>query len=305
MLQTLKKVIAKPEKIIYGLEQKGLLDWLSDKTYLRIIYRLIFKRKLHLEQPVSFTEKLTWYKLYWRNQLAQTCTDKYQVREYVTEKIGADYLIDCYGCWDSFDEIDFSKLPDQFVLKTTNGSANVVICMDKSTFDFEKAKKRLNIYSKRHFSSRTKEWNYYNLPNRIIAERLLIGEDNASLNDYKFFCFHGKPEFLLVCTERDKGLKLTFFDMDWNYIPVRCGYDSNPKVQKPEHFAELVEVAKKLSENFPQVRVDLYDEGGKVYFGELTFYHYGVTTKFEPDEWDYTFGKYFNLTDIPESQRIG
>ena len=304
MLETIKQVIDNPEKIIYGLERKGLLDWLNDRIYLKIIYRLIFRRKLHLDQPVTFTEKISWYKLYWRNHLAHTCTDKYCVRDYIAKKIGMKYLCECYGCWDNFDDIDFSKLPDQFVLKATNGSGNVVICRDKNTFDYENARRTLNLYRKRHFSSKTKEWTYYNLPNKIIAERFITREDNSAIYDYKFFCFNGKPEFLLVGSDRDTDVKFTYFDMDWNYIPVKCGHGNNPNIQRPVHFDEMVEVAKKLSEDFPHVRVDLYDEGGRVYFGELTFYHYGGTTRFEPDEWDFKFGQYFNLIDIPKDQKI-
>ena len=304
MLQTLKKVIKHPEKIVFGLEKKGLLGWVSEEAYLKLIYKLIFKRSLHLDQPITFTEKITWYKLHWRNPLARDCVDKLKVREYVSEKIGAEYLNEVYGCWDSFDEIDFNKLPEHFVLKPTNGSGDIVICKDKSSFDPEKARAVLCQFKQRHFSTRTKEWAYYGLPHRILAERLIKRQDFKSIYDYKIFCFFGKPQFLLVGSDRETDVKFSYFDLNWNPIPVKCGHGYNPYMEKPKHFNEMLKIAHRLSEDFPHVRVDLYEEEGKVYFGELTFYHYGGIIRFEPDEWDYAFGKLFDVEKIPKEQII-
>ncbi|MDF2537574.1 MAG: glycosyltransferase [Herbinix sp.] len=304
MFETMKKIINNPVKILFGIQKMGLLDWISDKTYLKIIYKLIFKRILNLNRPESYTEKIAWYKLHWRNHLAKDCADKLKVREYVTGKIGSEYLIDYYGCWDSFDEIDFNKLPNRFVLKPTNGSGDVVVCRDKSKLDLHKARKTLNQYSKRHFSSKTKEWAYYDLPYRIIAERYIESTDGTAIKDYKIFCFFGQPKFLFVGSDRDSNLKFNFYDLNWNLIPVKNGHDCKSFVRKPEHFDEMLRIAGKLSEDFPHVRVDLYEEEGRVYFGELTFYHFGGFTRFEPDEWDYEFGKYFDLQRIPKEQVI-
>lgn len=154
------KVVKHPEKIVYGLERKGLLDWLSEKDYIKITYRLAFGRKLNLDNPKALTEKINWYKLYYRDPLMRKCVDKYEVRQYVRESIGDAYLNECFGVWNSIDEIDYDALPNQFVLKPTNGSGDIVICKNKSNFNWEEAKKTLTKYSKRSFATKTKEWNY-------------------------------------------------------------------------------------------------------------------------------------------------
>ena len=184
-------------------------------------------------------------------------------------------------------------------MKPTNGSGDVVICSDKSTFDIEQAKKQLSQNKRRHFSSKTKEWAYYDLPYRIMGERYIESSDSNQIKDYKFFCFYGEPKFLFVASERGtEHLKFDFFDLDWNWLPVTNVHEHNKNIQKPDHFNEMIEVCKKLSTDFPHVRVDLYEEEGKVYFGELTFYHFGAFARFEPDEWDYKFGDYFDITKI-------
>lgn len=294
-----QKIIKQPEKIIYGLERKGLLDWMDEETYIKLVYWLAFRRKLNLNNPQTLTEKLNWYKLNYRDPLMKQCADKYDVRGYVEQRIGKMYLNECFGIWNNPDEIDFEKFPDKFVLKPTNGSGDVVICADKKNFDVENAKKTLSQYSSRHFSSKTKEWAYYDLPYRVIGERYIESSDNCQIKDYKIFCFYGEPKFLFVASERGtEHLKFDFFDLDWNWLPVTNAHEHNTNLKKPEHFDEMLEVARKLSEPFPHVRVDLYEEEGRVFFGEMTFYHFGGFVRFEPDEWDYTFGEYFDISKI-------
>ncbi|MCD8054873.1 MAG: glycosyl transferase [Lachnospiraceae bacterium] len=299
-MSVLTKIRHNPEKIIYGLWRGGLLDWMSDEQYIKLTYRIAFGRKLNLDNPQAFTEKINWYKLNWRDPLAKKCADKYEVREYVRDTVGEKYLNEMLGLWNSVDEIDFSALPQKFVLKPTNGSGDVLTCEDKNNFDWESGKKVLQKYSKRHFSGKTKEWAYYDLPYRILGERFIESSDENQIKDYKFFCFDGEPKFLFVASERGtEHLKFDFFDMDWNWLPVTNGHEHNPNLQKPVLFDEMVAVAGKLSAAFPHVRVDLYEEEGKVYFGELTFYHFGGFTKFEPDRWDFEFGKYFDISKVP------
>ena len=297
-MNIVKKLKNNPEKMVYGIEKLGLLDWMADEQYIRLVYRLAFGRKIDLENPKALTEKLNWYKLHYRNPIMKKCVDKYAVREFVKEKLGNEtpYLNDCYGVWDHFDEIDFSSLPNEFVLKTTNGSGDVVICEDKDKFDFASAKKKLSENEKRSFVGRAREWAYYDVPYRIIAERLIHSSDKNQIKDYKFFCFDGEPAFLFVASERGTdNLKFDFFDLDWNWLPVTNEHEHNPCIPKPEHFDEMLDISRKLSEPFPHVRVDLYEEEGQVFFGELTFYHFGGFAKFRPDEWDYKFGMYFDL----------
>ena len=190
-------------------------------------------------------------------------------------------------------------------MKPTNGSGDVVICPNKADLDIVNAKNVLKQYSKRHFSSRTKEWAYYDLPYRIMGERYIESSDENQIKDYKIFCFYGKPEFLFVASERGtEHLKFDFFDLDWNWLPVTNAHEHNPNLNKPQFFEEMLEISRKLSKPFPHVRVDLYEEEGRVYFGELTFYHFGGFTRFEPDIWDYRFGKYFDINKIPIDVRI-
>jgi len=304
MLNIVKKIITNPEKVIFGFERLGLFDWIDDETYLKIIYYLIYKRKLNLRNPAAYTEKIAWYKLHWRNPLAKKCVDKYEVREYVKEKIDAKHIIQCYGVWDKFDDINFNLLPNKFVLKPTNGSGDIYICNDKKNIELEKVKSILCQYKKRHFSSKTKEWAYYDIPFRILAEAKIDSSDGLSIKDYKFFCFNGQPRFLFVGSERDTDVKFDFFDLDWNWIPVRNGHEHNPNLKRPQQFSKMIEIACKLSQDFPHVRVDLYEENETVYFGELTFYHFGGITKFEPDEWDFKFGEYFDLSVIPSMHLV-
>ncbi len=297
-MTALEKILRHPEKIIYGLWRLGLLDWMKEETYLKLVYFPAFRRKLDLRQPKTFTEKLNWYKLYYRDPLMQRCADKWEVRAYVEEKAGTRCLNELLDVWDSVDDMDISLLPDKFVLKPTNGSGDVVICTDKSTFDIEKAKAILCQNQKRHFSGRTKEWAYYSLPFRILGERLIESSDHFRIRDYKFFCFQGEPRFLFVASERGKDcVKFDFFDTEWNYLPVTNGHAHNSNIQKPAHFEEMLQLARSLSQDFPHVRVDLYEEEEKVYFGELTFYHFGGLVPFTPDVWDAVFGEYFRLPD--------
>lgn len=299
MDSVLKKVVKHPEKIVYGLERKGLLDWLSEKEYIKITYRLAFGRKLNLDDPKALTEKINWYKLYYRDPLMRKCVDKYEVRQYVRESIGDAYLNECFGVWNSIEEIDYNALPNQFVLKPTNGSGDIVICKNKSHFNWEEAKRTLTKYSKRSFATKTKEWAYYDVPFRIIGERLIKSSDENQIKDYKFFCFNGEPEFLFVASDRGtEHLKFDFFDKKWNRLPITNAHEHNMTLNKPQYFNEMLEIARKLSKPFPHVRVDLYEEENKVFFGELTFYHFGGFTKFEPDEWDYKLEEYFDLKSI-------
>lgn len=301
------KIIKKPEKIFYGFQKAGLMNWMSDEQYIRFSYRMIFGRRLNLENPQAYTEKLAWCKLYWRSPLASQCADKYMVREYVVSKLGEDaarYLNQIYGLWNRLDEIDLHALPEQFVLKSTNGSGNVVICKNKAAFNWKAAKRRLLMYSRWHFSNLTKEWVYYDLPQRFIVERYISCLDGKAIKDYKFLCFHGEPKVLYVCSQRNHNPRYDFFDMQWNPIPIFVN-ERQESIEKPALFDEMVWLARKLSADFPHVRVDLYQEEGKIYFGELTFFDSGGFTKFEPDYYDFAFGKYFDLSRIPIDERIG
>lgn len=276
----------------------GVFNFLPDKFFLKIRFRLELNKKLDLVTPKTFNEKLQWLKLYDRNPLYTQLVDKYEVRKYISNKIGDEYLIPLLGVWDNFDDINFDTLPNQFVLKCTHDSGGLVICTDKSKFDRNLAREKICKCLKRNFFNLTREWPYKNVKPRIIAEKYMVDESGNELKDYKFFCFDGVCEFLFVATERPYNTKFDFYDVNFNHLPIINGHpNSNKKISKPIGFEKMIELARTLSIGIPHVRVDFYNVNGKLYFGELTFFHYSGFTPFEPESWDYKFGNMINLVD--------
>ncbi len=271
---------------------------LPDKTFLKCRYYAIFGRKLNLKNPQTYNEKLQWLKLYDRNPQYIQLVDKYDVKAYIENKIGEEYIIPTLGVWDNFDDIVFEKLPNQFVLKTTHDSGGVVICNDKSNFNIEKAKEKIEKSLANNFFYTAREWPYKNVKGRIIAEAYLEADDGEDLNDYKIMCFNGKAKCSFVCSERfsNNGLKVTFFDREWNKMPFERHYPSSDKlIEKPVNYEKMIELAEVLSENIPFVRVDFYEVKGQLYFGELTFYPGAGWEEFEPEEWDRKLGEWITL----------
>ena len=278
---------------------------LDDKKY---IIEHQFERavgyKPNIDNPKSFNEKMQWLKLYNEDPLLTKCADKYLVRDYVKEKIGEEYLIPLLGVWDSPDEIDFDKLPNKFVLKVNWGSGQNIIVKDKAKLDIKEAKAKLKEWLKPHSNHYYFgfEWCYKNIQPKIIAEKY-IEQIDGNLLDYKIFCNNGNPSFLFVGIDRHKDLKFNFYDLDFNLLPFKQHYDvSNKKIQKPECFQEMLNVAKKLSKDFLHARIDLFLIGNKIYFGEITFYHFNGMEPFEPVEWDYKLGE---MLTLPTSQNGG
>lgn len=299
-----------PRKIHAALAQNfsrsKLSHGMSDKAYLSYMYKVAFGKKPNLEEPKTFNEKLQWLKLYNRNPEYSKLVDKCDVKPYIADSIGEQYVIPTLGVWDRFEEIDFDALPNQFVLKCTHDSGSVVICRDKSTFDVEKARERLTAKLKNDLFWHGREWPYKNLKPRILAEQYMEDEKTAELRDYKFFCFDGEVKALFIATDRQKEgeeVKFDFFDPDFQWMPVKQGHP-NAKVhpEKPMCFEEMKELAAKLSVGMPHVRVDFYEVNGRVYFGELTFFHFCGLVPFCPEEWDTTFGSWIRL---PEKQTKG
>jgi len=283
----------------YSCRAPVLRSIVPGEWYLKNEFKIHLGKKLDLKNPQTFNEKLQWLKLYDHNPLYTTLVDKYKVKEYVAEKIGEQYVVPLLGVWDRFDNIDFSKLPEQFVLKCNHDSGNVFVCRDRSCFDYTLAKKNLERSLKKDYFYFGREWAYKGVPRKIIAETYMEDDETKELRDYKFFCFDGKVKALFVASDRlvpNEEVKFDFFDPQYNQLNFRQGHP-NSKIlpAKPKNLDLMVELAETLSQLIPQVRVDLYEINSKVYFGEMTFYHFGGLTPFVPEEWDFTFGNWITL----------
>lgn len=286
----------------------GLLERLApkvpipDKLYLRIKYYFRMGKVLHLKHPKTFNEKIQWLKLYGRRPIDTVLADKYAVKEYITNTIGSQYVIPLIGVWNSFDEIDFSQLPDQFVLKCTHDSGGIVVCKDKSTLNIDKAKRVINHALKNDFYVFSREKAYKNIPRRIIAEEYKEDSKTKELRDYKFFCFDGEPKLLYVASDRqnaEEETKFDFFDMQYNRLPFTNGHPNSIVLpEQPTKFEEMKKLAGILSKGIPHVRVDFYEVNGRVFFGEMTYSHLAGMTPFDPEDWDYTLGSWITLPTI-------
>lgn len=272
---------------------------IDDERYIKWKYYLNFRKKLNLKNPQTYNEKLQWLKLYDRREEYTQMVDKYEAKKYVANLIGEEYIIPTLGVYDSFDEIDFDQLPNEFVLKCTHNSGGIIICRDKSVLDIPKAKKQMEKWLKKNPFWANREWPYKNVKPRIIAEKYMVDESGTELKDYKFFCFNGEVKCLFVATDRSsKGeeTKFDFFDLDWNHLPFTNGHPNSTKeIKKPIGFDEMVNLSRILSKDIPHVRVDLYNINGKIYFGELTFFHWSGLTPFVPNKWDEIFGDWLQL----------
>ena len=272
-------------------------NFLSDENYLKLYFHHRLGYKLDLNNPQTFNEKLQWLKLYDKRDEYTKMVDKVEAKKYVASIIGEQYIIPTLGVWERVDDIDWNSLPNQFVIKATDDSGGVIVCKDKSRLDINQAKKKLR--RKNSYCKYNKEYIYKGIQHRIIAEKYMEDESGYELKDYKIFCFDGEPKLLFVATDRHKKgeeTKFDFFDIEWNHLPFTNGHPNNPNpIEKPKHFDEMLEIARKLSIGIPQVRIDLYNCNGTIYFGEITFFHWSGTKAFEPIEWDYKLGSLINL----------
>lgn len=278
-----------------------LLKLIPDSIYLRIVYKKMMGKKLNLRNPETFSEKLQWLKLHNRNPLYTTLVDKYAVKSWVAEKIGDSYVIPTLGVWNKFEDIDFEKLPNKFVLKCTHDSGSLVVCKDKSSFNRELAGKKLNDCLKRNFYYQWREWPYKNVLPRIIAESYVEDQNGAELRDYKFYTFNGEPKYLMLASNRqsqDKPFFIDYFDMDFNLLPLKDSYHPNngyEVLHEPKKFDKMKELARILAKGIPHVRIDFYEANGKVFFGEMTFYDNSGFLPFKPEMYDKIWGECLKL----------
>ncbi len=280
---------------------------LTDEEFLRKKFEENVGTKLNLDNPQTYNEKIQWLKLHDHNPLYTVLVDKFAVKQYVAEKIGPEHVIPIVGGpWYNAKEIEPNSLPKRFVLKCNHDCGSVIICTDKDTFDWKKAKKKLNDALHRNYYYVGREWPYKNVKPCIYAEQYVVDDDGIELRDYKFFCFDGVPRYLFIATDRmnkQEETKFDFFDMDFNHLPFTNGHpNAFIAPEKPKHFNEMKKLAETLSAGIPHVRVDFYEAEDQVYFGEMTFYHWGGMGIFDPKEWDYTFGSWIDLEKIRNSK---
>lgn len=268
-----------------------LLSFVPSAPYLKMVYRIKTGEKLHLKNPVGFNEKLNWLKLNHIHPEYTQLVDKLAVRDYIREKIGEDYLFPLLGSWNSFDDIDFDALPDKFVLKCNHDSGSVKLITDKSKMD----KAALKAFFERRLAMNAyclgREYPYKDVPPKMMAEAFMEAPNGGGINDYKFFCFQGKPKLLFVATDRATDVRFDFFDMDFQHLDiVNIHEQSGKEIQKPSCFEEMKSLAETLSQGMEFVRIDLYEIGGRVYFGEFTFFHGGGFYLFHPAHWEKDLG---------------
>ena len=299
-MQSLKHYIKHPSSTLAAIIQRMNYLFPSDKLYLKIIFRLRMGYKLDLDNPKTFSEKLQWLKLFNRKPEYTQMVDKYEVKNYVANIIGEEYIIPTLGVWDRFEDIDFDKLPKQFVLKTTHdgGSYGIVICKDKDVFDYKAAKKTINRSLRRCSYKVMREWPYKNVKRRIIAEEF-IETDNGELKDYKLFCFNGIPRYCQVIAGRETDITtIDWYDREWNHQHFHEPKDypfSEKGHGRPSCLSEMWNLAAQLSQGQPFLRVDFYEINNTVKFGELTFFPTSGFGGFYPVEWDYIFGSWIEL----------
>ena len=300
MMETIKKVpgaIMHPVRMFRYASRRGWLKWMHDETYIKLIYRMQVKRKLNLENPITFNEKLQWLKINERNSKYTMMVDKIAVKDYVATVIGSEYVVPTIGIWERAEDIDFDALPERFVLKCNHDSSSIIVCKDKNSLNYKKAIEKMNYCLGNNGYWYGREWPYKNIKPLVFAEEYL--EDEASVNNgletlnvYKFFTFGGVPKIIqTIQNDKTKDETIDYFDCEWNLLNLRQNFPNSKKpLPRPSKLAEMIEIATRLSDNLPFIRVDLYEINGSVYFSEFTFYSDDGMNRFIPEYWDYDLG---------------
>lgn len=278
--------------------------FLPDELYLRLYYFAMNGHILHLKNPKGYNEKLQWIKLHDKDKNPEhsVLVDKLRVRDVIEEKLGPGYSFPLLGYWESFDDIDFVSLPNEFALKCNHDSGSTKLIYDKSKLtnkDYLEMKKFYNSRLKYDFYKAGREYPYRGIKPYIIAEKMMKNHhDGTSVEDYKFFCFNGEPKILYVATERNADCKFDFYDMNFNHLDIVNNHPNSSKmIEKPKSFEKMKKIASILSKGIRHVRIDLYEIDEKIYFGEYTFFHDGGFTLFDPKEWEYKLGDWISLKE--------
>ena len=287
-------------RIVYALKRRDLLKFLSDKAFIKAVYRAKFGKKLNLKNPKTFNEKLQWLKLNDKDPKYAKMVDKYEAKKYVGDIIGEEYIIPTYGVYDNFDEINFDSLPNSFVIKCTHDSGGVAICKDKKTFDKKSAREKIEKSLKRNYFNEGREPVYKYVKPRIIVEKYMEDKKHKEIVDYKFFCFNGEPKIMYISDgSHTENQSIAFFDMDYNLLDIeREDYKKMVDIPlKPKNFEKMKEFSRILSKNMYHLRVDFYEINGHLYFGELTFITCSGLIPFKKQEYDELLGSYLDIGD--------
>lgn len=275
----------------------------SDALYYKLQYYCYTGKWLNIDNPKTYVEKMQWLKVYDRNPLYTTMADKYAAKKYVADVLGEKYIVPLLGVWNRPEEINYESLPNKFVLKATHGGGalDVVICKDKTTLDKEKVNRKLTKSLNSDFW-RMREYQYKDIPRRIIAEQYLEDE-SGGLNDYKVMAFNGQVKLIQVHRNRFTHQTQDFFDTNWNKIHLwQRGYPcTNDDIDRPSVLEEMIKCSEILSKGLPQIRVDWYVVNGKLYFGELTLTDGGGFSDWNTEEWDQKVASWIDLSLVKKS----
>lgn len=297
--------LTKPYYRTRVLIKMGCYDSLSDADFLKKVFPKYMGYPLDLENPKTFSEKLQWLKVNYREPIQTVMVDKYEAKLFIAQRVGDQYIIPTLAVWDSVEDIDLDALPNQFVLKCTHDSGGIVICKDKSSFDFEAAKAKLSASLHRDYSRIAREWPYKDVPRRIIAEEYLSELGSNEILDYKMYCFHGEPKLTVVCSNRfsKTGTRMNFYDIDWEPMGIHFGHypPLSTEFPLPVTYDEMKRLTAELSKDCPFLRVDFYEIKGCLYIGELTFFPGAGFEKFRPMSKDYELGEWLHLENLHRS----
>ncbi len=295
-------LLKNPFAIYKWLTFKRFTDVVPDRVHLQLLYKARVGNFANLKEPVTFNEKLQWLKLHDHNPLYNTLVDKYAVKDWVSQRIGAEYVTRTYGAWESPEQIDLNTLPDQFVLKTNHDCGGIVICSNRATFDFDSARKLISDHLKRNYYWGCREWPYKDVKPLVFAEEFLSPEERfdepVDLADYKVMCFNGEPKLIQVHHGRRTFHTQDFYDTQWNRLVMV--QDALPMAksgdERPSQLEKMLELSRVLSAGIAHVRVDWYIVRGKLLFGEMTLYDAGGFGAFDNPADDRRLGEWIDLS---------
>lgn len=281
----------------YALRDRNLLNWIPDKCYLKLFFWAATGKRLNLHNPKTFNEKLQWLKLYYHKPEFTAMVDKYEVKKYVAEKIGERYVIPSIGIWDSFEEIPFEKLPNQFVIKSTHDSGGVIVCRNKSELNLERARERIRKSLKKNYFYSGREWPYKNVKPRVLVEQYMKDDNYVVLPVFKVLNFSGQPKLIqVILNDKTADETVDYYSTEWKKLNIRQNFpNSSVILPRPEKLDEILSLAQKLSFGFPHIRTDFYVINNEVYFSEFTFYSDSGIENFVPDSWDTILGEWIEL----------